>query len=472
MSDDSSLFQNPEDVQAVQNQNIVTNAQNYGGSAATQMNGANTARAFSNMFPSAQVQKSQQLQKAAQGAMAGFQPAEGDDELTTQIKRLKGVYSAVAPIDTNTAMKVAGQLVKLQEAQNQQNLLKAQTSEATTNQAEVVQKSTIERATQGTFVVGSSDGQKEYGSVSMFDDKGQVRPDWQKDLAKLQAANPDATVMTQQQWGTNKANVASISANAKLQIAMLRAQTQADSGLTDGGLTQLVGESVLDSTALSRQPANVRAAVANMKYKMGISPTDEAIARVQKKNLESQATAIGRREGNIKILQTSIGGAGDQVLASLQGVDRVNFMATNKAIAAGKTAFSDPGEARYSAALQSFVNEYARVISGGASQTTDAAKAEAHELLNKAQGPEAVKAVVDQLAKKELGVLQDAGNQAVEMLSHKEQYSAMLKIQDKLGLKMLADTPGSGYTPEGSTPKASAAPPIVRTYNPATGAIQ
>lgn len=475
MADDGTLFNNPDDVQANQNQQIVTNAQGFGGSAATQMNGANTARAFSNIIPSAQVQKAKALQSATQGALANFQPDDGDDQITTQIKRLKDVYSAVAPIDTNTAMRVANQLVKLQEAQNQQTLLKAQTGASGAQQVESTQKSAIERATAGTFVVGSSDGQKEYGTVSMFDDNGQVRQGWQQDLAKLQAANPNATVMTQQQWGSNKANTASIAANAKMQIAMLKASTQADTGLTDDGLKQLVGESVLDPTALSRQPANVRSGVANMKAQLGVSPVDEAIARVQKKNLESQATAIGRREGNIKILQTSVAGAGDQVLTTLGGVDRGNVMGINSAVAAGKTAFSDPGEARYAAALQSFVNEYSRVISGGGSQTTDAAKQEAHELLNKAQGPDAVRAVVDQLAKKELGVLNSAGATAVEMLSHPEQYSAMLKIQTKLGLKMMEDAPGAGYTP----PTASAAPPAaggsvggVRVYDIASGTFK
>jgi hypothetical protein len=118
---------------------------------------------------------------------------------------------------------------------------------------------------------------------------------------------------------------------------------------------------------------------------------------------------------------------------------------------------SDPGEKAYAGAIQSFINTYARVISGGTGTSTDSAREEAWNLLRKADGPEAVKAAVQQLAVNELGVVRQASSTAVEALAHPDKYGAILKIQQKLGFKALDDNDSRFTVPNGQA--APALPP-------------
>lgn len=408
-------------------------------------------------------QKAQAENTAATAAIQNLGPQQdGETDMDYQIRKMHGIYQAVAPLDANLAMKAADNIVRLNEARQQQSLL--QTREKGEQQEQL-----IKQQTQGTFVVGSGDGTKEFGTVNRFNDDGTPNPKFSDQLQSLQQQNPGSQVATSEKWFANKAAVAAANDASKLQIAQMRAATIANSGLTDDGLRQLTAESVMSPQALARQPAQVRAAIANLKAASGVTPADELAAQLQIKALQARSTAAGRRDGNILLLKNTISGFGQQVLQTLNGVDRTRVQIINSAISAGKTQFSDPGETRYNDAIQSFINEYARVLSGGGNVTTDNARDEARALLNKIQGPGAVKAAVDQLANKELGILNDAGDQSIEMVANTKQYSAINKIQERLGIKMVADSgPGntSVNTPANSSATFGADKPPQTTVTP------
>ncbi len=124
------------------------------------------------------------------------------------------------------------------------------------------------------------------------------------------------------------------------------------------------------------------------------------------------ASAEGQRAGNVAILEGSVAGAADQVLDALKGVDRDSIQAVNKGIAAGKTQFGNAAESRYAATIQSLINEYSRVISGGTGQSTDSSRHEAQDMLNRAQSPQQVQAVIAQM-RREVGIVQQAAERAL-----------------------------------------------------------
>lgn len=90
-------------------------------------------------------------------------------------------------------------------------------------------------------------------------------------------------------------------------------------------------------------------------------------------------------------------------------VDRTGVTPINKWLIAGKKATGDVEVGRFNAALTSALNEYAKVLSGatGSAGISDAARREAHDLLNTANTPEQVIGIVDimkrEMANREAG---------------------------------------------------------------------
>lgn len=462
----SFLPPSPEALAAQNVQDVQNNVDQTGGSAATKVANGTIQNAFQSLVGNPQLAKQNQISQSLKAASvdSDSQAVPGESDTDADIRRLRNMYTAVAPLDPQTASRISDKLVTLQ----QQKLEQARISQQTSSSA---QDELLKRESVGTFVVGSADGTKEFGTVHRFNDDGTPNPDFGKQVAALQKSNPGSVVANQQQWFSNKAEVASQKAASALQVAQLKAQAQAATGLTDDGVKELSGESVFNPNALNRYGQGARAAVANLKAAVGISPADEQAAQIQKKLLEGEGSTASRRAGNIAILENSISGAGDQVMSALQGVTRKDMMALNSAIAAGKTEFSDPNESRYAVAIQGLVNEYSRVISGGGSQTTVDAAKHANELLNKAQGPAAVAAVVQQL-RTETNIVKSAANTTLEELANPQRYGALLKVQKALGIKNLDDGPGSitaAPSSDASTPATGTGSSKVRTYNPATG---
>lgn len=150
-------------------------------------------------------------------------------------------------------------------------------------------------------------------------------------------------------------------------------------------------------------------------------------------------------------------GMGQNVLDTLQGVTRTDWRPLNAGIAAGNTAFSDPGEKAYGVAIQSFVNDYARVVAGGTGVSTDSAREDAKALISRADGPAAVKAAVQQMAVKETQIIRSASDSAIEVLSNPNKYPTLSKIQDKLRIKYPSNADSAATAPAPAPNSAPAA---------------
>lgn len=454
-------IETPEDVENAQEKDYELSANpRYGATSGSQAFAGGTMLGRM-LFGNRRLEQAQSTQQALGNAVSDsdVNAPEDEDGLAASLRRLKAAYTAVAPVNPQAALQITNRLAVLQEAQNQQKRLAAQTEQETASAKYRNDQDALDLAQKGTMIVGSADGLKQYGSVRLFDDQGKLRSDWQQEVDRIKADSndPNAVQVQQDRWFANKLAQAQLRGQLALQQAANK--QAAGTQLTEGGLRQLAARSaIFGESVLARQDQNTRNAVMNFKAENGINPDDEVAARAQLKALYANANAQGRREGNVDYLGASVTGLGQQVLQTLNGVTRTNLQPLNALIAAGKQATGDAGEARYSAAIQNFVQEYSRVINGGTGQTTDSARREALEMLNHAQSPEQVKAVMQQLTQKELAVLKNATPTAVEALRNPQLYRAVLKIQKAAGIPLAPDD-GSEAGPAAPAAPATAGGP-------------
>lgn len=132
----------------------------------------------------------------------------------------------------------------------------------------------------------------------------------------------------------------------------------------------------------------------------GSSGQAEAINKIANKSnqaalsqLEKQATMVGAFE------KTARANA-DLALSLSNNVDRAGVPVVDKWIQAGRKSISgDPDVAKFHAANETFINEYAKIMSGSMGNTpvSDAARANAHEILSHAYTKEQYKQVIGTL---------------------------------------------------------------------------
>lgn len=430
----SGLPLDPATMQAIQQQELARQIGMTGGNARERMNDMTVAQGVNTLFPNAQMRQSQTVQQAAQAALAdlgGQQQGEGD--IAWQLRQAHALYSAVAPFDTGAAMKMADRIIRLNEQQEQQNRLKAQDQQTA--------QTTLEnRLTKGTLVVGDPRSGAEFGNVSLFNDDGSVNPDWQAQRDKLLAANKGSVWRTQEQWDRDKASQDAARLQNQREIAQDRLSAASTLGAASPDeLKNYILYHAANPTV--RMTMKERAAIMSAQSTYGLNESDMTAAGTEMRAVNAAASAIGRRQGTVAVLTNGLAGLADQVNNTIPA-GRTDLRGLNALVAAGKTEFGAADERRYSGAIQSFVNEYARVLSGGSNQTSDASRHEAMSLLSRADSPEAVKAVLDQLAHKEADVLKDAAAQSVEELNGRwrdgkfvSAYPTLMKIKDRLGLK-------------------------------------
>lgn len=466
LDQNSGLPLDPTTMQALQQQQIEQGIGTMGGTAATRANFQNIQQGMSNLFPSPQVQQATQVQTALKGAQLTQDP--GESQLDFNIRQLQSNRDAVAQYSPESAAAMNTQLTKLAQVKFEQSRLTADDQRADERESDV------HAAAQAALP-----GQQAHGALEAATNSTAwvVTPDKTADLGFTAKAFPvttaDATAALTSYAqktggaivsGDKYASMMSSGDVAQMRIAAELARAQATSGGTASpdAIKFMAGESVFDAGALSRAPFVVRQQVAQAKVDAGLSPGDEAQAKLEYKAMQSAVTKAGGREGNMTTLEGSMAGLGNQVIQTLGDVTRTDFQPLNALIRSGKTTFSDPSEQRYADALQSFVNEYARVISGGANQSTDSARGEAWDLIAKNGGPAAIRAAVDQLGNKETGIIAQASQSAVELLAKPNQYPTLTKIFGKLGYKGMlpsdADSAATNTPPAIASPSPNAAP--------------
>lgn len=99
-------------------------------------------------------------------------------------------------------------------------------------------------------------------------------------------------------------------------------------------------------------------------------------------------------------------------------VDRTGSPIMNKWILSGRKAVEgDPDVAKFDAALTTFSEEYAKVMTGstGSASATDSARSTAHEMINRAQTPEQLNGVLDTMTKEMNNRMSSYDNQLYDL---------------------------------------------------------
>ncbi len=443
--------EDPQDILAQQ-------ANQYG---KEQMSGNATDRAISNIrygLQSAvgggpQVQQARAVQDRMKQIIAQVQGTASDDEdpIQSQMRMASAMATGMADVSPKIAMMANDKMVKLQQASTQQKYLQAETADKTAQTQEAQLKTAQGKVASNYIVFDSGKDQttglpsmQSYGQpLSLYKPDGSIDPDFYTKLnkqmqdAKDQGANAPM-YLPADAYQNGKGAVADTRAKVQLAQAQLKAQQQAQADAAGGSFDPdvlkahvafaLQNPQYMRSIDPAERDAVLKTMVAN-----GLSPLDGPAIQAEVKALNAAATQIGSRDGKTLFLESSIPKLGDTVLDTLNNVDRTRFPALNSIIIAGKDASGNAAERAYSTAIQSYVSEYARVISGGTGVTSDAARKDAQALLNKADSPEAIKSALSVMRDKELAAFQGAGPAALAMITNPEKYPHLNRLSGMLG---------------------------------------
>lgn len=128
----------------------------------------------------------------------------------------------------------------------------------------------------------------------------------------------------------------------------------------------------------------------------GTSPEQLAGMRAEFGGLAAQERTMGTRAGQISIAANEANKMAPIVLTNMEAVGPSGFVPYNKAANIAKSQTGDPKIKAYVASINAFVNSYSRAINPtGAATIND--KEHARELLDAADSPEQVRAVINTL---------------------------------------------------------------------------
>lgn len=128
----------------------------------------------------------------------------------------------------------------------------------------------------------------------------------------------------------------------------------------------------------------------------GTTPEQLAGMRAEFGGLMAQERTMGTRAGQISIAANEAYKMGDIVSKNMEAVGPTSFVPYNKAVNIANSKTGDPKIKAYVASINAFINSYSRAINPtGAATISD--KDHARELLDAADSPEQVKAVINTL---------------------------------------------------------------------------
>jgi len=145
-----------------------------------------------------------------------------------------------------------------------------------------------------------------------------------------------------------------------------------------------------------------RSAILNKAAELarGVSGEDQRVAQIDNKAASGALTKLVAQQTMISAFEKNAVKNADMALELSAKVDRTGVPILNTWIQAGqKSVTGNPEVAQFHAATETFVNEYAKIMSGSMGNTavSDSARAHAHSLLSTAQTPQTYAAVVSTL---------------------------------------------------------------------------
>lgn len=165
----------------------------------------------------------------------------------------------------------------------------------------------------------------------------------------------------------------------------------------DNAASRYNTDGTLPSLGMGKSAGSIRGAILSRAAEMsgGASPDQRSDQLVRK----TQGQALGQLQKQYTMVSAFEKNAqknGDLALSLADKTDRTGSPIVNKWIQAGqKSVTGDPDIKAFNAANETFVNEYAKIMSGSMGNTpvSDSARAHAHEMLSTIDSPEAYKAV-------------------------------------------------------------------------------
>jgi len=160
---------------------------------------------------------------------------------------------------------------------------------------------------------------------------------------------------------------------------------------------------VLQNIGMGKDAAPVKAEIRNRAAKIhkdaGVDPSDVTDYAQNQRAIAGALLQITKQKTSIGAFERTALNNLDLALQASSKVDRTGVPIFNQWLQAGRVATGDSAASKFHAANETFINEYAKVMSGGtgAAATTDSATAHARSLLNTAMTPEQYKSVMDQL---------------------------------------------------------------------------
>jgi hypothetical protein len=128
----------------------------------------------------------------------------------------------------------------------------------------------------------------------------------------------------------------------------------------------------------------------------GMTPDQIALVQQEFGGMGAAQRALGTRSANFGLAEKEAYAMADLVTEASAKVPRTQFMPINKAIMAYENNTGDPQARQFGAALNSFINAYARAVSPIGTPTVSD-KDHARSMLSTADSHEALTAIMDQL---------------------------------------------------------------------------
>lgn len=183
-------------------------------------------------------------------------------------------------------------------------------------------------------------------------------------------------------------------------------------------------------------------------------PRQQMANRAEYGGAKAASRTVGQRAANFELAKSEAYAMADLVTDASKAVGRTDFMPVNKLLLAAKENTGDAATVQFGAAINSFINAYARAVApiGSPAQKE---KEHAREMLSRAQSNDQVTGIIDQLKKEMV-----AAGQAPIAVREKQREAVMTSAPE------IAQTRGLGV---GTQPAAAPKAPPKVYVNKTTG---
>ena len=177
----------------------------------------------------------------------------------------------------------------------------------------------------------------------------------------------------------------------------------------------------------------LRQRVTQVAKEAGMTPDQIALVQNEFQGMGAAQRALGTRSANFVLAEKEAYAMADLVTEASSMVPRTQFMPINKAIIAYENKTGDPEARQFGAALNSFINAYARAVSPIGTPTVSD-KDHARSMLSTADSHEALVAIMNQL-KREMDAA-GAAPGAVQKQMRERQSQNAARVRDRASNQM------------------------------------